>query len=153
MLQKHPQVPPPELPNSPPPAAPSLSKSVVKRAVTFFSPGTAPGPSGLRASHLAEAISCPTPSCAQASLSTLLQFSSLLASGNVPCLTSVEPHFWPQRRRTGVSAQLPLVKLCVGWFQSAWPSRCATRQPPLCSPFKWVLVPKEVLRQLSMLST
>ena len=84
MLQKHPQVPPPDLPNSPPPAAPSLSKSVVKRAVTSFSPGTAPGPSGLRASHLAEAISCPTPSRAQASLSTLSQFSSLLASGNVP---------------------------------------------------------------------
>ena len=84
MLQKHPQVPPPDLPNSPPPAAPSLSKSVVKRAVTSFSPGTAPGPSGLRASHLAEAISCPTPSRAQASLSTLSQFSSLLVSGNVP---------------------------------------------------------------------
>ena len=156
MLQKHPQVPPPDLPNSPPPAAPSLSKSVVKRAVTSFSPGTAPGPSGLRASHLAEAISCPTPSRAQASLSTLSQFSSLLASGNVPSEVVSHlcgAHFWPQRRRTGVSAQLPLVKLCVGWFQSAWPSRYATRQPPLCSPFKWVLVPKEVLRQLSMLST
>ena len=120
MLQKHPQVPPPDLPNSPPPVAPSLSKSVVKRVVTSFSPGTAPGPSSLRASHLAEAISCPPLAAPKllslpfhSSLPSSPQGTSLLRS----CLTSVEPHFWPQRKRTGVSAQLPLLKLCIGWFQ------------------------------------
>ena len=136
---------------------PHLSrKSVVKRVVTSFSPGTAPWPSSLRASHLAEAISCPTPSCAQASLSTLSQFSSLPASGNIPL--EVVSHLCgatllASKKKDGGLRPIAVAETLRCLVSSAWPSRYATRQPPLCSPFKWVLVPKEVLRQLSMLST
>lgn len=104
MLQKHPQVPPPDIPNSPPLAAPSLSKSVVKRAVTSFSPAPLLGRPASEPVIWLKPF--PVPFLAVPKLFSLLFRSSLPSSPQGTsllrsCLTSVEPHFWPQRRRTG----------------------------------------------------
>lgn len=55
-----------------------------------FPNGTAPGPSGLRASHLKEAIQCPSPNCASFALDALTKLVNILCSGKCPA-TAV-PH-------------------------------------------------------------
>ena len=76
MLTKHPQAPPPSLPSYPVPPPMDLSESIVSCCVRAFPRGFAPGPSGFRASHLREAVLCPSPS--------LASFVNLLAKGRTP---------------------------------------------------------------------
>ena len=84
LLAKHPNVPlPPAFPTPTPPSS-STSESIVQKALNSFPKGTAPGPSGLRHAHLAEALSCPSPSRGSAFLSNLSSFVNLLLSGDVP---------------------------------------------------------------------
>ena len=90
MLEKHPQVPPPTLLSGPAPPPLILSESVVKRGVRSFPNGSAPGPSGLRPSHLREAVCCPSPDRAALVLSPLTKFLNLLAAGQAP--TAITPH-------------------------------------------------------------
>ena len=90
MLEKHPQVPPPTLPSRPASPPLILSESVVKRGVRSFPNGSAPGPSGLRPSHLREAVCCPSPDRAALVLSLLTKFLNLLAAGQKP--TAITPH-------------------------------------------------------------
>ena len=132
MLQKHPQVPSPDLPILRPHLSPSLWLRELShpslQALLLGRPASEP---------VIWLKPFPVPPLAVPKLLSLLFRSSLPSSPQGTsllrlCLTSVEPQFWPERRM-GVSAQLPLVKLWVGWFQSAWPSRYATRQPPLSS--------------------
>ena len=49
-----------------------------------FPNGSAPGPSGLRPSHLREAVQCPSPDHANWFLSSLTRFVNLLAAGKAP---------------------------------------------------------------------
>ena len=51
---------------------------------------SAPGPSGLRPTHLKEDICCPSPSVADSCLHSLAHFTSLLSSGLLP--QEVAPH-------------------------------------------------------------
>ncbi len=90
MLNKHPQAPPPTLPPGPPPSPTLLPESIILRSVKSFPNASAAGPSGLRPSHLREAILCPSPDRAGQILSSLSRFVNLLASGRAP--TSVLPH-------------------------------------------------------------
>ena len=72
MFQKHPQARPavgqPGL--LPPPA--KVSHILVQHAVKSFSNGSVPGPSGLRPSHLQEALNCPSPDLAGSFLSAFV---------------------------------------------------------------------------------
>ena len=90
MLTKHPQAPPPSLPSDPVPPPMDLSESIVSRCVMSFPCGSAPGPSGFRASHLREAVLCPSPSLASQTISILTSFVNLHAKGCTP--PSVIPH-------------------------------------------------------------
>ena len=87
MLEKHPQGPPPTIPEgniSTPPL--QLSASQVTRGIRSFKAGSAPGPSGLRAEHLKEALSALSPASAGKAASALQAFVNLLSSGNIPPL-------------------------------------------------------------------
>uniref|UniRef100_A0A1X7TWF1 Reverse transcriptase domain-containing protein n=1 Tax=Amphimedon queenslandica TaxID=400682 RepID=A0A1X7TWF1_AMPQE len=96
--------PPPPAPATPPISSPSPIPSrpspplsfptgAVLKAVTSFPTDTAPGPTGLRANHLKEALCCPSPSVAHITLLSLSQFASLLGSGHhlIPP-PSIAPH-------------------------------------------------------------
>ena len=62
--------------------APSLyTKADVRRALKYFPSGSA---SALRASHLHEAVFCPSPGCAAHVLSSLTRMVNLMVAGHVP---------------------------------------------------------------------
>ena len=61
-----------------------LTESVVVRGVKSFPNGSAPGPSGLRPSHLREAVGCPSPDRSNRLISSLTAFINALASGQTP---------------------------------------------------------------------
>ena len=90
MLSKHPQAAPPTLPSGQVPPPLTVSESAVKRGVRSFPNGSAPGPSGLRPSHLREAVGCPSPDRANRFLSSLTRFLNLLAAGRAP--PTITPH-------------------------------------------------------------
>ena len=90
LLAKHPQAPPPRLPSDPVPPATSVSELEVLRSSKSFPAGSAPGPSGLRPSHLKEAITCPSPDLAGQLLSRLTRLVNFLAAGQAP--SSITPH-------------------------------------------------------------
>ena len=62
----------------------------VLRAIKSFPAGSAPGPSSLRASHLKEAILCPSPDCAAHATRALSNVVRLLSNGCAP--PEVVPH-------------------------------------------------------------
>ena len=90
MLGKHPQVAPPNLPSGQVPPPFTVSELAVKKGVRSFPNGSAPGPSGLRPSHLREAVGCPSPDRANRFLSSLTSFLNLLAGGRAP--PTIIPH-------------------------------------------------------------
>ena len=61
-------------------------------ALKSFKPGSAPGPSGLRAEHIKAAVSSLTPNRAQRAISTLTNLVNALATGRLP--PSIAPHFF-----------------------------------------------------------
>ncbi len=69
MKSKHPQGPPASAPPDPPPPSATISESTVLKCSKSFPKGSAPGPSGLRPSHLREAVCCPSPDRANQLLS------------------------------------------------------------------------------------
>lgn len=56
----------------------------MKAAVRSFPTGSSPGPSGLRPSHLLQAIQCPSASRSHPVLLALASFSSVAAAGKIP---------------------------------------------------------------------
>ena len=104
MRAKHPQSPPVNPPLGPVPSPIILHDAIVRKSVLSFPRGSAPGPSGLRPSHLREAITCPSPDLAEQFLSSLTKFVNLLASGQAP--KSIVPHLCgatllPCRKKSG----------------------------------------------------
>ena len=61
-----------------------LHMSVVRKCVMSLPNGSAPGPSGLRPSHLKEAIKCASQNRASRLLTSLMRFVNLLAAGLAP---------------------------------------------------------------------
>ena len=90
MLSKHPQAAPPTLPSGQVPPPLTVSELAVKRGVRSFPNGLSPGPSGLRPSHLREAMGCPSPDRANWFLTSLTRFLNLLAAGRDP--PTITPH-------------------------------------------------------------
>ena len=79
MVDKHPQAPVPVLPPDPVPPSVKVSERVVHQGVKSFPKGSAPGPSGLRPSHLRS----PADRASQV-LTSLTKFVNLLATGQAP---------------------------------------------------------------------
>ena len=91
MLSKHPQAPPPPTPaTTTTPTPTNVSEADVLRAVKSFPAGSAPGPSSLRASHLKEALLCPSPDGAAHATWALSNVVRLLSNGCTP--PEVAPH-------------------------------------------------------------
>ena len=84
MLDKHPNSPPPPIPPGTPPPPPEISHQDVLRALKSFPSGSSPGPSGLRANHLKEAVLCPSPDHAAKATRALSEVVRLLAAGHSP---------------------------------------------------------------------
>ena len=83
MKELHPAADPPNLNvhDDPAPSA-ALSVEQVRKGVLSFAQGTAPGPSGLRAAHLKEAITC-RDGLAQQTLNALTNFCNVVAAGKL----------------------------------------------------------------------
>lgn len=90
MLAKHPQSPLPPTPSSPTPPSPIINEAEIVKALRSFPGDSAPGPSLLRANHLKEAISCPSPHCGHSALQALTKTVNLLCAGRGP--PEVIPH-------------------------------------------------------------
>ena len=84
MLAKYTQCGPPLTPSCPAALVPDYHESLVLRALKYFLPGTAHGPSGLWANHLKEAVSCSSPSRRHSVLLFLARVVQLLASSLAP---------------------------------------------------------------------
>ena len=84
MLSKHPQGTVPHLPPGLVPPSAILHESAIRKGVMSFPNGSAPGPSGLRPSHLKEAVQCQSPDHANRLLTSLTNFVNLLAAGRAP---------------------------------------------------------------------
>ncbi len=137
MLNKHPQAPSPEVPSGLVPQPPKLAESTVLKCVKSFPPGSAPGPSGLRPSHLFETVLCPSPDLAAKSLFSLSCLVNLLASGHVPLqfsLISVVLALSQFVRRVGVSAPSSLEIPCIASLQNAYPFLSGPPPSPFFSP-------------------
>ena len=90
MVSKHPQASQPVSISTPAPCPVEIHEQCVVKALKSFPVGTAPGPSGLRASHLKEASSCPSPRISNNFLKSISKFMNLLCSGDVPAI--IVPH-------------------------------------------------------------
>ena len=92
MKEKHPQGPPPSIPTDDLPSPISVTSEKLAKAIKSFKPGSAPGPSGLRAEHLKAAVSTPTPTRADRAISVLKQLVNCILAGRVP--SSIAAHFY-----------------------------------------------------------
>ena len=90
MQAKHPQSSPPSIPLSQPQSPIELVDTQVIQALRSFPNGSAPGPSNLRANHLKEAVSCPSPGKAARATQALTRVVSLLCDGRAP--SQIVPH-------------------------------------------------------------
>lgn len=97
MISKHPRADPPILPEDPPPAPFIISFIQAAAALRSFATGTAPGPSGMRATHLANAcfsnIRFPRLND-QSPLTVLISILNLPAAWKFP--EEVAPYLWSQ---------------------------------------------------------
>ena len=76
LLTKHPEGPPPTLAQ--------IDDTFMLNCLKSFPLESAPGPTGLRANHLKEAVLCPTTSRASSALKSISKIVNLLCSGQAP---------------------------------------------------------------------
>ena len=125
MLAKHPQSDPPPLSGMAPSPSFHVSPEEVVSALKSFPTGSAPGPSGLRANHLKEAVFCSSPHHAHLTLQSLTSFVNLLCAGKAPQV--IVPHLCgasllPCKKKDG-----GLRPIAVGEVLRRLSSKCATR--------------------------
>ena len=84
LVKLHPQTSPPTSPPLPVPPPVVFSTKTVLKAIRSFPAASAGGPSGLKAAHLKEAISCTSPTSADKALSSLTELANLFVSGRAP---------------------------------------------------------------------
>lgn len=125
MMAKHPHSSPPPISPDPTTAPPNISEQDVFKALKSFPTGSAPGPSGLRANHLKEAVLCPSPDCSARAIRALTNVVRCLCAGNVP--REVVPHLCgatllPIRKK--VSGLRPIA---VGEVLRRLTSKCLSR--------------------------
>ena len=84
MKEKHPSASPLSIPSDPVPPPARVTEGDVISTLRSFPTGTAPGPSGLRAIHLTEAVFCLSPDRANYALINLTMFVNKLCAGQLP---------------------------------------------------------------------
>ena len=140
MRAKHPQSDPPLVPTTPPPPPIEVSTEDVVGALRLsFPTGSAPGPSGLRANHLKEAVFCPSLNKANNALLCLTRVVNLLCAGKAPQI--VIPHLCgasllPCKKKDG-----GLRPIAVGEVLRRLTSKCVARAVlpdalPILSPLQ-----------------
>ena len=125
MLAKHPQDDPPQLPSTPAPSPITISEGEVVKAIRSFPSGTAPGPSGLRANHLKEAVFCPSPDRAASTLQALCKVINFLCSGKAP--SEVTPHLCGATLFASKKKSGGLRPIAVGEVLRRLTSKCISR--------------------------
>ena len=81
---KHPQAPPPTLPDGPAPDSIRLSEDLIKSAISSFNADTAPGPSGFKANFLKDLLATPNPNQRRSFLRSLTALINSMNEGNIP---------------------------------------------------------------------
>lgn len=135
----HPSAPPPgHSPTDSLALPPDLPPELVAKMLRSFPKGTAPGPSGLRAQHLVDAL---TPANKASVVQQLANVCSVLARGAAPrvlapFLAGAKLFAADKKRRTVESGQLPPARS----YGASTPSVCAiplkTRLGPCCGRCK-----------------
>ncbi|CAI8046120.1 hypothetical protein GBAR_LOCUS25494, partial [Geodia barretti] len=125
MLEKHPSVDPPTIPETPPPNPIVVSVEQLVGALRSFPAGSAPGPSGLRANHLKEAVFCPSPNRANHTLLCLSRVVNLLCAGKLP--HAVIPHLCGASLLPCLKKGGGLRPIAVGEVLRRLTSKCAAR--------------------------
>ena len=121
---------------------------VVVRGVKSFPNGSAPGPSGLRPSHLREAVGCPSPDRSNRLISSLTAFINALASGQTPL--PVRPYLCGATLLASPKKSGGLRPIAVGEVLRRLTSKCLAITT-LCSPLSnWESVSREDARQSFM---
>ena len=125
MIAKHPQSPLPSLPSGPASSLPTIPEALVFGAVRSFPAGSALGPSGLRASHLKDAVLCPSSAYATQAVHSLTDVVRTLSAGEIP--SEVVPHLCGAyllavRKKSGglrpiAVGEVPhcLISKCLSW--------------------------------------
>ena len=76
---------------------------MVRKAINSFKAGSAPGPSGLRAEHLKEAMTAPAPHLSSRALESITKLVNMLAKGKLP--PSVASYFCAAKLFAAVKKQ------------------------------------------------
>ena len=90
MLANTHSLPLPPIPPDPTPTPPTFTDNAILKDLNSFPSGSAPGPSSFRASHLKEAVRCPSPALAERVTRSLTALVNILCAGQTP--PTVVPH-------------------------------------------------------------
>ena len=126
MRQKHPSSPTPPLPAQPPPAPFTFTVEDVIPALNSFHSATAAGPSGLRASHLKDALTAKNLTGGVPFINVMTDVINILASGKAP--PSLAPYLcganlFAANKKTG--GHRPIA---VGETLRRWVAKCLSRR-------------------------
>ena len=122
MLAKHPQDPPPTIPKGEISVAPvHLSQQQVKKSISSFKAGTAPGPSGLCAEHIKEALSSIAVGSSGKALAAITALVNLLSAGKM--LAEVAPFFCGARLFAYIQPDDSHHPITVGNILHHWTSK------------------------------
>ena len=125
MLAKHPQSDPLPPPATAPPPPVHVSPEEVARGLRSFPTGSAPGPSGLRANHLKEAVFCSSPHRAYLTLQCLTGVVNHLCAGKAP--QAVIPYLCGASLLPCKKKDRGLRPIAVGEVLRRLTSKCAAR--------------------------
>ena len=109
----------------PPPTPAQISDTIVLKCLKSFLLGFTPGPTGLRANHLKEAVLCPTLSRASSAPKPISKIVNLLFSGQAP--SDLMPHLCCATLLASQKKDGGQCPIAVGEVQSWLVSKCLTR--------------------------
>lgn len=125
MLAKHPQKVPPTVPSFPVLTPLKISEQPLVIAHRSFLNSTAPGPSGLRATHIKQALFCPSSDQTNVILCQLCSLIKFLCTGNVPF--DVVPHLCEASLLTSKKRRGTATYCCWWSLMQIYPKMCFTR--------------------------
>ena len=112
MRCKHPQSTSPKIPPGVVSNPPKISDQEVLIALKSFPNGSAPGPSGLRPSHLKEAATCPSPDSAYRVVKGLAGAVRFLSRGEAP-LVVTPATLLACKKKSGGNRPIAVGEVCV----------------------------------------
>ena len=122
LRRKHPQAPPPTLPDGSCPAPIPIPPDSVKSAILSFNTDTAPGPSGLRANHLKDLLSSPNPNQRQRFFSAITSLVNSMNQGKIP--EEVRPFLFAATLHAAKKKQGGIRPIAIGDVYARLTSKC-----------------------------